>query len=184
LSVRRAGIGLVSALLVSSCALFVNPEAEREVMLKGHDPVGYFTVGLPMPGRAELRAEHAGMAYRFANETNRRLFITSPERYAPQFGGLCANGMVYALPTAGQSDAFKIIDGRLYLFANRRARQYFEMDQERNLRLAWHYWDAEVRNSTLWWQSLRRQVFRVPHYKTTAELGSELDRRAAARKTD
>jgi YHS domain-containing protein len=181
--IGRPGFGLFLSLLLSSCAWFVNLEGERELMQRGHDPVGYFTAGIAMPGRSEFRAEHGGVSYRFANETNRRLFITNPERYVPQFGGLCANGMVYALPTAAESDAFKIIDGRLYLFASRRARQYFEMDQERNLRLAWHYWDAEVRDSTFWWQSLKRNVFRVPHYKTTTELGSEYERRAA-RKTD
>ena len=160
----------------------IGPEGgERDAVLGGHDPVGYFTVGMAMPGRAEFRAEHGGASYRFANETNRRLFIASPERYTPQFGGLCANGMVYALPVAAETGAFKIIDGRLYLFADRRARQYFEMDQERNLRLAWHYWETEVQDSTRWLQSVRRYVFRVPHYKSNAELAAEYERRLSAK---
>ena len=134
----RLGLCFFSALFLSSCAwLNFGPDGgERNLMLRGNDPVGYFTAGIAMPGRPELRAEHDGVFYRFANETNRRLFITSPDRYVPQFGGLCANGMVYALPVDGQADAFKIVDGKLYLFGSRRAKQYFEMDQERNLRLA------------------------------------------------
>jgi YHS domain-containing protein len=185
IGIGRAGI-LLSALLLSSCAwLGLGPEGgERTPVLGGHDPVGYFTAGIAMPGRSEFRAEHDGAIYRFANETNLRLFITHPDRYVPQFGGLCANGMVYALPAEGDSAAFKIIDGRLYLFASRSARQYFEMDQERNLRLASYYWDTEVRDSTQWLQSLRRHVFRVPHYKSTTELGAEYDRRVAARKSN
>lgn len=151
-------------------------------MLRGHDPVGYFTAGIAMPGRPEFLAEHDGDFYRFANETNRRLFITTPDRYVPRFQGRCANAMVYALPVDGVPDAFKIIDGRLYLFSDRRARQYFEMDQERNVRLASHYWETEVRDGTAWLQSLKRQVFRVPHYRSPAELGAEYDRRVAARK--
>src|SRR5262249_32325647 len=141
----------------------------------------YFTAGLPMPGREELTAEHDGSLYRFANEGHRRLFITNPEHYVPQFAGLCANGMVYAVPTAAEADAFKIVDGKLYLFGSRRAKQYFEMDQERNLRLAWHYWEAEVRDSAQWLQSLRRQVFRVPHYKSNEELAAEYARRIAGK---
>lgn len=178
LSARRAGI-LLSALLLSSCAWLMRGPDETSVRLRGSDPVGYFTAGLPMPGRPELTAEHDGGLYRFANETNRRLFITHPDHYAPQFGGLCANGMVYAVPTEGSPDAFKIIDGKLYLFGSRRAKQYFEMDQERNVRLAWHYWEAEVRDSPHWWQALKRQVFRVPHYKSSDELAAEYRRRAA-----
>lgn len=182
----RAWLCLFATLLLPACAWFGGGPADpdRNLMLRGHDPVGYFTAGMPMPGRPEFQAEHDSGFYRFANETNRRLFITNPERFVPQFEGLCANGMVYALPAEGESDAFKIIDGKLYLFGSRRARQYFEMDQERNLRLAWHYWDSEVRGATAWLQSLKRNVFRVPHYKTTAELGAEYERRAAARKSD
>jgi YHS domain-containing protein len=178
----RGAVVLGSALLLASCGWLIRSEGERSATLRGHDPVGYFTVGMPMPGRPELKAEHEGAFYSFANETNRRLFITSPDRYVPQFGGLCAQSMGYAIPAEGDAGAFKIIDGRLYLFSSRRARQYFEMDQERNLRLAWHYWDAEVRDSTHWLQSLRRQVFRVPHYKSTAELDAEYERRVAAQK--
>ncbi len=181
LSFWRAGVS-VSALLLSSCALFgIGPEGEKSVMLRGNDPVGYFTSGLPIPGRPEFTAEHDGAFYRFANETNRRMFITNPDRYAPQFDGLCANGLVYAVPTAGAPDVFKIIDGRLYLFGSRRAKQYFEMDQERNLRLAWHYWEAEVRDSSHWLQALKRQVFRVPHYKSNEDLAAEYARRIAGK---
>ena len=178
----RAGI-LISALLLSSCAwLGFSPESgERKLMLGGHDPVGYFTAGIAMPGRPEFRAEHDDAFYRFANETNLRLFITNPDRYVPQFGGLCANRMVYALPAAGDPNAFKIVDGRLYFFASRSEKQYFEMDQERNLRLAWHYWEAEVRDSTHWWQAMKRQVFRVPHYKSNDDLAVEYRRRLAGK---
>ena len=172
---------LLFALVLSSCGWLIRSDSERNVRLDGYDPVGYFTVGMPMPGRAEFQAEHDGALYRFANETNRRLFITNPERYVPQFKGLCANGMVYALPAEGAPDAFKIIDGKLYLFADRRAKQYFEMDQERNLRFASYYWETEVKDSTYWLQSLRRQVFRVPHYKSNEDLAAEYQRRLAGK---
>ena len=179
----RLGILLPALLLVSSvlssCAwLTSSPDsASKNVQLSGTDPVGYFTAGIAMPGRTELVAEHDGATYRFANETNRRLFIASPERFVPQFNGYCANRMVYAQPVAGGTDAFKIIDGRLYLFSSRKEKQYFEMDQERNLRLATYYWATEVRDSTIWWQSLKRQIFHVPHYKSSEELAAEYRRR-------
>ncbi|HEX2649551.1 MAG TPA: YHS domain-containing (seleno)protein [Burkholderiales bacterium] len=180
----RLGFSLPALLLssvLSSCAwLTASPDsAAKNVRLRGTDPVGYFTAGIAMPGRAELTAEHDGATYRFANETNRRLFIANPERFMPQFDGFCANRMVYAQPVAGGTDAFKIIDGRLYLFSSRSEKQYFEMDQGRNLRLATHYWTSEVRDSTLWWQSLKRQIFHVPHYKSSDELAAEYRRRLA-----
>lgn len=146
-------------------------------MLRGHDPVAYFTAGKPVFGEPSLHAEHRGLAYRFASEDNRRLFISSPERFAPQFGGLCAEHMAYALPVAGDPTVFKVVDGRLYLFEDARARAYFEMDQELNLRRAAQYWDAEVRDGNRALQYLKRMVWRVPHYKSEGDLADEYARR-------
>jgi hypothetical protein len=51
------------------------------------------------------------------------------------------------------------------------------MDQERNLRLAWHYWETEVQDANWRIQSFRRLLLRVPHYKGDAELEEEYARR-------
>jgi len=178
LGFRFGGAFLAAVLLVSCALLQPGPESgDGELMLGGHDPVAYFSAGKAVPGRPELKAELHGVSYRFASEDNRRQFISRPERYLPQFGGLCANGVAYAMPMEGDPGSFKIIEGRLYLFANRRARLYFEMDQERNVRLANHYWQAEVADANRYLQFLKRQVFRVPHYKTNAQLAEEYEKR-------
>lgn len=117
------------------------------------------------------------MIYRFASEANRRIFIASPDRFVPQFGGFCANGLVYAIPLGGEPENFKLIGGRLYVFGGARSRRYFEMDQDRNLRLASQYWESEVKDSNWRLQSWRRLLFRVPHYKSNAELAAEYERR-------
>ncbi len=130
-----------------------------------------------MPGRSDIKTDHRGLTYRFASDESRRQFITSPERYVPQFGGFCAQSMAYAIPAAADAHSFKIIDGKLYLFDSARARLYFEMDQERNLKLAWHYWETEVQDSNWRLQSWKRLLFRVPHYKSSAELAEEYEKR-------
>jgi YHS domain-containing protein len=179
----RLSLFLLPVAAVAACASFSvsSDGADSNLMLRGDDPVGYFTVGMAMRGRPELKVEHRGVIYRFANETNRRLFLASPEKYAPQFGGFCAERMVYAEPVPASSDVFKIIDGRLYLFESGRAKRFFEMDQERNLRLAWHYWETEVRDSSWRLQAWKRLLFRVPNYKSDAELGDEYQRRFGRR---
>ena len=68
-------------------------------------------------------------------------------------------------------------DGKLYLFGGLPSKLYFEMDQERNLKLAWHYWETDVKDSNWLLQSWKRLVFRVPHYKTNAELAEEYEKR-------
>ena len=176
----RRGVALLAAVLLSGCGGAVNVVADGDdgnLMLRGNDAVSYFSAGKALAGSAEIKTEHRGLTYRFASVENRRQFITSPERYVPQFGGFCAHDMVYAIPNAADAGTFKIIDGKLYLFASPRARLYFEMDQERNIRLANHYWETEVSESNWRLQSLKRLLFRVPHYRSNAELAEEYEKR-------
>ncbi len=174
-----AAVAATAALLLSACGS-VNVVAEggdSNLMLGGNDPVAYFAAGTAVSGRTSIKTQHLGLTYRFASDENRRQFITSPERYAPQFGGFCAHTMAYAIPAPASADIFKIIDGKLYLFADARAKLYFEMDQERNLNLAWHYWETEVRDTNWRVQSFKRLMYRVPNYKTNAELAEEYRKR-------
>ena len=177
----RLGFAAVMILVFSLAACgsvnVVSEGGDSNLMLLGNDPVAYFAAGRPLPGRGDIKTEHRGLTYRFASDESRRQFITNPEHYVPQFGGFCAQAMAYAVPAPVDAGSFKIIDGKLYLFASARARLYFEMDQERNLKLAWHYWEAEVVDSNWRLQAWKRLLFRVPHYKSNAELGVEYERR-------
>ena len=171
---------LLAALLVAGCGSMnvISDGADSRLMLKGYDPVAYFTQGKPVPGKPELRAEHDGVSYRFSSEEHRKLFVASPAKYVPQYGGFCANGMVYAIPLGGDVDQFKVINGRLFMFGGLRSKLYFEMDQDANLKLADGYWENEVRNSNWRLQSWKRVWFaKVPHYKTNAALAAEYERR-------
>jgi len=173
------GFAVLASALLAACGSmnFSSEGGDSNLMLRGNDPVAYFAAGKATPGRADIKTEHRGFSYRFASDENRRQFMTNPERYAPQFGGFCTNGMAYSVPIAGATDNFKIIDGKLYMFGGFRSRLYFEMDQERNLKLAWHYWESEVKDANWRLQSWKRLVFRVPHYKTNAELAEEYAKR-------
>ena len=172
---------LLAALLLSlgGCATHntVSDGADSKLMLKGHDPVSYFTQPKPLPGNPAIKADHEGVTYRFVSEENRALFVKSPEKYAPQYNGFCANGLVYAIPLGGNHDTYKIIDGRLYMFGGGNSKKYFEMDEARNVKLAEDYWRTEVRGSIPRLQSWKRLIFKVPHYKTNRDLAAEWDAR-------
>ena len=151
---------------------------DSNLMLRGNDPVAYFTAGSAVPGRGDIKTTHRAATYRFASDEHRRQFITSPDRYAPQFGGFSALSMINAVPAVADAGTFKIIDGKLYLFESPRARLYFEMDQERNLRLANQYWESEVRDAGSWHlQAWKRQLWRVPNYKSESDLAREYENR-------
>ncbi len=176
---------ICGTVLLAGCAstatMNVVSEGGDRLMLGGNDPVAYFAAGRAVPGRLELRAEHRGVVYRFASEDSRRAFITSPARYMPQYGGFCAARMAYAVPIPARNEQFKIIGGRLFVFSSARARVLFEMDQEKNLKLAEYYWDTEVKDANWHLQSMKRQFWHVPGYKSSDQLADEYEKRFGKR---
>ena len=156
----------------------VSDGADPYLMLRGKDPVSYFTQPAPVMGNPAIKAEHDGVTYRFASEENRRLFLAAPEKYVPQYGGHCSNGMAYAVG-GSYGETHRIIDGKLYLSGGEKSRAYFEMDLEKNKRLADHYWATEYKGKDWREVSARRLTWgnRVEHYKSNRELAVEYERR-------
>lgn len=156
--------------------------ADAKLMLLGHDAVAYFSEGRAVAGEPSIKAEHLGVTWRFASEANKAEFLRDPDRYMPQFGGFCANGINYAVPwgAGGGPDTWRIYRGKLYVFGGRSSRDHFEMDTERNLALAHRYWNEEVAGSWALWTRVKRLVFRVPHYRTDAQLQQEYEAKRAA----
>ncbi len=173
---------LFIATLLSACAgsgpyNTTSEGTDSNLMLKGHDPVSYFALGKHSLGRADIKAEHDGVTYRFMSEANKAMFQKEPAKYIPQFGGYCANGMVYGIPWGGDADTWKMIDGKVYIFGGEGSRKYFLMDEKQNLALADRYWAEEIRGGNAFVQRYKRLVMRVSHYKTGKELEAEWQKR-------
>ena len=98
------------------------------VSLKGHDPVSYFTEGRPVKGQAKLNIDYDEARYLFSSQKNRDLFAASPERYTPQFSGLCTTGIALGVKAESDPSIFKIVDGKLYVFSSTEARAQVEKD--------------------------------------------------------
>jgi YHS domain-containing protein len=172
-----AGCGAMSAQNPSSALKPVNaveiPPDDR-VMLNGADVVAYFTDGRNQQGLPQFKSVFEGVTFHFASAEHKTLFDQKPEAYLPQFGGYCANGLVYGIPWGGDADTWKMIDGRLYIFGGQGSKDGFELDEAGNLALAQKYWDEEVKGNNSFWQRAKRMVFRVPHYKSGEELAKEV----------
>jgi hypothetical protein len=72
---------------------------------------------------------HEGATWRFASAENLARFRSDPARYAPQFGGYCAWAVSQHYLAPGDPDYWRIVDGKLYLNANARAKELWEADQ-------------------------------------------------------
>ncbi len=186
-------IGALFALLLSGCAPLIvqSPSGtltpvnaiadadDKHLMLFGADVVAYFTEGKHRQGDPAIKSVLEGVTFRFANAQHKALFDKEPNRYLPQYGGYCANGIVYGIPWGGNADAWRIIDGKLYTFGGPGSRNGFYLDLPRNIALADKYWAEEVRGANAFAQRVKRLLFRVPHYLTGPELAQEVARRGA-----
>ena len=86
------------------------------VSLKGYDTVAYFTEHKPVKGAPEFRHDWDGARYYFVSARNRDAFAADPDRYAPQFSGLCAASLSTGKIVEADPTLWKIIDGKLYVF--------------------------------------------------------------------
>ena len=195
---RRALQGLLIAMSIftAACAPLVtqSPGAgyspvnavkdgeDSRVILKGADVVAYFTDHRYEQGSPAIKSVYKEVTFRFATAEHKRMFDATPEKYLPQFGGYCTNGIAYAIPWGGDADIFEMWDGKLYVFGGQGSHDAFMLDQPRFMKLAHHYWDTEVNGSNAFWQRTKRLVFRVPHYKSGEELAKEVAAAKAAGK--
>ena len=101
------------------------------VAIKGYDPVAYFTMRKAVKGSDEHAQDWLGAEWHFANAEHRNLFASNPVKYAPQYGGHCADGIAYQEKTANiDPEAWNIIDGKLYLNFAPVAAEEFEAEPE------------------------------------------------------
>jgi YHS domain-containing protein len=133
---------LLLALAVTAYAAGENNVDSSGLALKGYDPVAYFTEKKPVAGKPEFTARHEGATYRFASAANRDAFAAAPAKYAPQYGGYCAFGMASGYKAPIESDAWTVVDGKLYLNYNRSVRSQWSSDVPGYVRKADANWPS------------------------------------------
>jgi YHS domain-containing protein len=118
-----AAIGASMLLFTGSPGLAagVNTGYFGNVAIEGYDTVAYFTDQKATKGSEKYSYDWLGATWQFASDEHRKLFEADPISYAPQFGGLCAEGMAYDEMTVNiEPEAWQIIDGKLYITAGAR----------------------------------------------------------------
>jgi YHS domain-containing protein len=156
---------------------------DKHLMLFGTDVVSYFTDGRDQPGNPAIKSVVKGVTFRFASAEHKRMFDAAPEKYMPQFGGYCTNGIVYAVPWGGNVNSWTMIDGKLYMFGGKGSMDAFMLRPKENMALANKYWAEEVEGSNAFWQRTKRTTFaRVPHYRSGQELADEVAAAKAAKR--
>ena len=176
--IQRALLFVAIAAL-QSCAVYntISDGPDNDLMLRGFDPVSYFVSSAPVKGSSEWRARHLHGTYRFASAQNRERFLLAPDRYAPQYGAFCAKGVSYSIRAGGDPLVYEIRDGRLFIFVNEYARDYWRTDPPDFIGKADRYWTSELEDVPVKYSNLKRFIWRVPHYKSYAEEFADYEKR-------
>jgi hypothetical protein len=144
---RKAFVIVAAAILVLPLVAHTRPKAainadSRELAVKGFDVVAYATNRAAVLGRPEFEHRWKGVVWRFANALHRDQFERDPARYAPQFGGYCAWAVSRGYTADVDPEAWKIVDGKLYLNYSKRVQQMWEQDVAGNIAKAVANWPA------------------------------------------
>ena len=110
---------LILALLVftlsATHAAEINKTLFGGAAIKGYDAVAYFHEGKPQKGQKAVAYEWKGAIWLFASESNKAAFVASPDAFAPQYGGFCAWAVSQGSKADIDPNAWRIVDGKLYL---------------------------------------------------------------------
>ena len=101
--------------------------------LHGYDPVAYFDSDQPTKGSPTHAYTYKGSRFLFASAANLEKFKADPEAYAPQYRGFCALGTANGYKVSTQPDAYKVVDGKLYLNHDRKVLDIWKRDEPGNI---------------------------------------------------
>ena len=117
-------------LLTLSPAFSIDPvnKTSDGLAIKGYDPVAYFTDRKPVHGSRNFEFVWMRAKWRFSTAGHKDLFIKDPEKYAPKYGGYCAYAVSQGTTADIDPDAWKIVDGRLYLNLSKKIQDKWSKD--------------------------------------------------------
>ena len=110
------------------------------VAVKGYDVVAYFTQSKAVKGSPAFTHQWMGATWQFASAGDRDTFAAEPAKYAPQYGGYCAYGVSQNHAVSIDPEAWRIIDGKLYLNYSKGVQQKWLQDPPKRIEEANRNW--------------------------------------------
>ena len=140
-------------------------------MLRGYDVVAYVTL---VPAAARLpqyRTDLEGVTYLFSSAEHRRFSVRDPAKLSAGVSRLRRHATSsMRLPEPADPTVWRLVDGRLFLFADGASKAAFELDLEQATS-SWPTCTGRTKSlaATAPGRPARR-VDRVPHYRSRDEL--------------
>jgi YHS domain-containing protein len=131
----------------SGQAVHVNADG---IAAGGADVVAYFSLepgNGAVLGSALYSHTWRGATWFFSNQKNLDAFRTSPERYAPQYGGYCAWAIAHDKLATINPDMWAVVNKKLYLNYNSRTQKKWEKSRKEKISEAdsnWPVWEKRL----------------------------------------
>ena len=93
-------------------------------------------------GQSDLTYAWNGATWRFASQGHLDQFKADPAKYAPQFGGYCAWAVSQGYTASADPQAWKVVDGKLYLNYNLDVQKTWVQDVSGNIAKGEGNWPA------------------------------------------
>lgn len=113
---------------------------KASVGLSGYDAVAYQTENAARKGSPTFSATYDGGTYYFASAANRDAFTANPEKYLPAYGGYCAFGVSRGHKVKIDPEAYRVVDGKLYLNYDKGVQKQWLQDIPGNIAKAETNW--------------------------------------------
>ena len=110
------------------------------VILKGYDPVAYFTRHQAVKGNPSIQTRFGGAIYYFTSVADKAAFDKNPSRYVPQYGAFCANYVRKGELRDSDPTIFFIYKGKLYVCSAADAKKEFRSNMDESIRNADQNW--------------------------------------------
>ncbi len=135
--VKKIALVILSLVSISSFAL-----ADAE--LDGYCPVCYISAGKAVKGVKEFQSEHNGKSYWFVTAEAKQAFDKSPEKFLPQYNGLCTYGMSLGKEFESDPTQFAVVEGKLYLNSSKKTHKLFNKAATKTISSADAEWKKAI----------------------------------------
>lgn len=143
---KKVILSVIGMLMLSGAVQAADPNIyshKKSGAIKGTDPVAYFSLEAgqkAVKGSKEHTHEWNGATWRFSSADNKDKFIENPEKYAPQYGGYCAFAVSHNFTKPTDPNAWRIVDGKLYLNLSKKVQRKWLKDVPGNISKADNNW--------------------------------------------
>jgi len=119
---KRAYETHMEAVLMKAPHMFAKPH------IFGYSPVAYQKQNKAEKGNPKFHAVYQRQMYFLGSEVDRRLFVKSPEQYAPQYSGYCAMSLAKGSRYYADPNFFAVVNHKTYLFINQEMKDSFMLN--------------------------------------------------------